>query len=136
MFTKKEFIERVFKKYDKNTTTVNVPQVVKNKDGRKVYSNKVKYLTRQVDKSLIEGFEADKLLTRKMIKEFGLPFLKRSELLVIDHKISIAYGYKNNISCEQIAHVSNLRFIASNINMIKRIECHLDKFNHWIIENL
>lgn len=134
MFTKEEFIKRVFKKYDKNTA--KTVEVVKNKDSRKVYSNKVKYLTSQVDKSLIEGFEADKLLTKEMLKEFGLPFLKRSELLVIDHKISIAYGYKNNIPCEHIAHVSNLRFIASNVNMIKRIECHVDELNQWIIENL
>jgi hypothetical protein len=134
MFTKEEFIERVFKKYDKNTA--RTVEVVKNKDSRKIYSNKVKYLTGQVNKSLIEGFEADKLLTKKMIKEFGLPVLKHSEMLVIDHKISIAYGYKNNIPCEHIAHVSNLRFIPSNLNMIKRIKCHIDQLNQWIIENL
>lgn len=37
----------------------------------------------------------------------------------IDHIIPIAYGYKNNIPAETIAHIDNLRMLYHKENMIK-----------------
>ncbi len=42
----------------------------------------------------------------------------------VDHKISIWYGWKNNIPADEIAHISNLRLIPYKENMCKGIKCH------------
>lgn len=45
---------------------------------------------------------------------------------VIDHKISIWYGYKNNILPEVIGDISNLRWITTKENSVKGIKCIMD----------
>jgi len=51
----------------------------------------------------------------------------------IDHKISIHYGFKNNIPPQNIAHVSNLRLISKEDNCTKGIHNIIDEDNNWII---
>lgn len=51
----------------------------------------------------------------------------------IDHKISIFYAFKNNISAENVAHISNLRMIFHKDNLDKGMKCHIDEENNWII---
>lgn len=52
----------------------------------------------------------------------------------IDHKISIRYGFKNDIPIEHIASPSNLRLVPAEVNMGKGIECLVDEDNQWILE--
>jgi hypothetical protein len=52
----------------------------------------------------------------------------------IDHKISIYYGFKNNILPWCIADVSNLRILDSKSNSIKSTNIFIDYSNMWIIE--
>ncbi len=42
----------------------------------------------------------------------------------VDHKISIWYGWKNNIPAHEIAHISNLRVIPYKDNMRKGTACY------------
>ena len=53
----------------------------------------------------------------------------------IDHKISIHYGYKNNIPVEHIAHISNLEMLHHKFNMKKGIKHYVNSENEWIIAN-
>lgn len=41
----------------------------------------------------------------------------------LDHKVSIFYGFKNNIPAETIGDISNLRMIPYKENMRKGIKC-------------
>jgi hypothetical protein len=54
----------------------------------------------------------------------------------IDHKISIKWGYHNNIPEEHIAHIDNLRMLWWKDNMNKNIICEVDDDNKWIVGNL
>lgn len=53
----------------------------------------------------------------------------------IDHKISIHFGFKNNIPPENIAHESNLRVIPKEDNCLKGTRCIVDEFNEWILKS-
>ena len=134
MFTKEEFIRRVFIKY--NNKLSNEKDKPRDKNGKQLYWSQVKYLTRKIDKSSICGYDADNLLTREILKSASFKVLSTSKLLVIDHKVSIDYGFKNNIPASNIAHISNLRFIPSNQNSKKNSESFIDDDNRWIIQNL
>jgi len=51
----------------------------------------------------------------------------------LDHKISIFYGFKNDIPVEHIADISNLRIISANENLNKGAKCFIDDDNRWIL---
>lgn len=51
----------------------------------------------------------------------------------LDHKISVSYGFKNNIPPENIAHISNLRIISHQENIIKGVNIFIDEHNKWIL---
>ena len=108
------------------------PPIKKNKS-KKRYEELVRKLTYKVNKSDIEGYDPDKIITRDMVLSEGRGIFYNSDLLVIDHKVSISYGYKNNIPAKDIAHVSNLRYIPSNINWGKNDENHIDDNNSWLL---
>ena len=108
------------------------PPIKKNKS-KKGYEELVRKLTYKVNKSDIEGYDPDKIITRDMVLSEGRGIFYNSDLLVIDHKVSISYGYKNNIPAKDIAHVSNLRYIPSNINWGKNAENHIDNNNSWLL---
>ncbi|MFN5417943.1 MAG: hypothetical protein ACK5B9_12870 [Flavobacteriia bacterium] len=44
----------------------------------------------------------------------------------LDHKVSIYYGFKNNILPETIGFIDNLRMIPYKENMIKGVKCVFD----------
>jgi hypothetical protein len=98
----------------------------------RVYKNKVKKLTAEVDKHYITGYDETKLLKSEDIKN-GIYTFNTSNKLVIDHKISIVYGYKNNIPIEHIADISNLRYIPSCDNQSKSRDVFIDELNEWIL---
>lgn len=51
----------------------------------------------------------------------------------IDHKISIKFGFDNNIPAEVISHPSNLWLIWHKDNMGKGSRIFVDKDNSWIL---
>jgi hypothetical protein len=54
----------------------------------------------------------------------------------IDHKISIHYGFKNDIEPEDIADISNLRMILKKDNCDKGHGIFVDDKNEWIIKKV
>lgn len=82
------------------------------------YKLKVTELTNEV-KHLIEGIE-------------NRGFYKYH----IDHKISIKWGFYNNIPEEHIAHLDNLRMLWWKDNMDKNVICEVDDKNRWIVGDL
>lgn len=70
----------------------------------------------------------------------NLPSLKNIELrgwkkYHVDHKISIYYGFLNNIEPIKISHISNIRMLYYKDNMKKGITNYIDKDNKWILSN-
>jgi hypothetical protein len=83
-----------------------------------IYKEKVMELTEKV-KHLIEGIE-----NRGWHKYH------------IDHKISIKWGFDNNIPPKHIAHIDNLRMMWWRDNFNKNIVCEVDNKNKWIVGDL
>jgi hypothetical protein len=83
-----------------------------------LYKEKVMELTEKV-KHLIEGIE-----NRGWHKYH------------IDHKISIKWGFDNNIPPKHIAHIDNLRMMWWRDNFNKNIVCEVDTKNQWIVGDL
>lgn len=83
-----------------------------------LYKEKVMELTEKV-KHLIEGIE-----NRGWHKYH------------IDHKISIKWGFDNNIPPKHIAHLDNLRMLWWKDNFNKNIVCEVDETNKWIVGDL
>jgi hypothetical protein len=52
----------------------------------------------------------------------------------IDHKISIHYGFKNEIEPEKISDISNLRMLPKKTNTDKGNGIFVDSKNEWIIK--
>jgi hypothetical protein len=82
------------------------------------YRMRVNELTEQV-KHLIEGIE-----NRGWHKYH------------IDHKISIKWGFDNNIPEKHIAHPDNLQMLWWKENFNKNIICEVDMKNKWIVGDL
>lgn len=99
-----------------NTNPVEETPTKSNKELKREYKNLVKRLTEQ-NKHLLDN-----------IGERGFNSYH------IDHKISIHYGYNNNISPESIAHHSNLRVITMEENLIKGATIVIDSTNEWVIK--
>jgi hypothetical protein len=53
----------------------------------------------------------------------------------IDHKISIYYGFNNNIKASHIADISNLRVIPAIENIAKNKGVLIDELNNWILND-
>jgi hypothetical protein len=104
------------------------------KAAKKQYYNKVKRLTRKVVKENIEGYVKSNILGSEAIGNFRV--FRTSNKLVIDHKISIIYGFNNNIPAEHIADVSNLRYIPSVDNHTKSKEIYVCSSNEWILHSV
>lgn len=85
---------------------VTEPVPVKQVDLFKIYHKEVWKLTEQQPLHTLEGCE------KRGFRDHHL-----------DHKTSVWYGFKNNIPAEEIAHISNLRFIPYKDNMLKGRKC-------------
>lgn len=104
--------------------------------GKHKYFSLVRGLTQKVNKQEIEGYDPDRVITKSMVMNEGRGIFQSQELLVIDHKISISYGYKNDIPAEDIAHITNLRYIPSKTNASKNSTNYVDDLNYWILKNI
>jgi hypothetical protein len=110
-----------------------VDEVIEKRITKKTYEELVRTITRQVDKSKIEGYNKDKIITRDMVLSEGRGIFQDNNLLVVDHKISISYGYKNNIPPHHIADISNLRWFPAKDNKDKNSTNYVDNSNRWIL---
>lgn len=99
---------------------------------KRAYYRAVNKLTRNIDRETIPGYDADNLLTYDDFKK-GYKFLRSTDKLVIDHKISVIYGYRNNMPAEYIADISNLRYIPSCDNQSKLGDIFIDNLNEWLL---
>ena len=113
-----------------------VDEVIEKRITKKRYTEIVREMTRQVDKSNIEGYNKDKIITRDMVLSEGMGIFQDNNLLVVDHKISISYGYKNNIPPHHIADISNLRCFPSRDNADKNSTNYVDDSNRWILNTI
>ena len=75
-----------------------------------------------------------RLITEKNVKLLKGIERRQFRVCEVDHKISIAYGFKHNIAPYCIAHISNLRLVDSKTNTQKSINILVDASNRWIIE--
>jgi len=82
------------------------------------YKEKVDIIT-ETNKDLIEGIETRGWRTYH-----------------IDHKLSIKWGFYNNIEPETIAHPDNLRMLWWQDNWNKGTICFIDDKNSWIVGDL
>lgn len=88
-----------------------------------LYRNEVRRLTLKSSKILFKNWDGKDYYDNELISEnFNLPH-NHSCYPTIDHKMSIYYGYKNNIKPDKISDVSNLCVTKRGINSSKR-----DKF--------
>jgi hypothetical protein len=99
---------------------------------KRAYYRVVNKLTYNINRETIPGYDADNILTHTDFKK-GYKFLRSTDKLVIDHKISIIYGYRYNIPAEYIADISNLRYIPSCDNQFKSGDVFIDELNEWIL---
>jgi hypothetical protein len=90
------------------------------------YRSEVRKLTKQKVGELLESWDGcDFYDGEYIIENFNLPFNDK-KFPTIDHKISVNYGYKNNISVEEISDISNLCFTKRSINSKKRDSLSVD----------
>ena len=82
---------------------------------RDKYYNRVKTLTYK-NAHMIEGIDT------------------RGKYHQIDHMISIAYGFDNNIPPEHLAHTTNLQMLPSRDNQSKGRANNITPHNRWILE--
>ena len=94
------------------------------------YRKRAKDITNQANKPIIEGYDPSMIFR---FKKHGC-LTDNPDKLVIDHKIPIIYGFKNNIPPENIGHISNLQYISIKDNLLKGIKPKIDDHNKWIIE--
>lgn len=90
------------------------------------YREKCRIETRKVDFSNFENSD------KPRVAQF-IDFKNKDDYYSIDHKISIYYGFKNNIPYTHIAHEDNLRIIKLSDNMLKGKRNFIDNKNKWIL---
>jgi hypothetical protein len=54
----------------------------------------------------------------------------------LDHKISIYFGFKNDIDASLISCIDNLKYIPKEENLFKYSYCVIDELNEYIIKNI
>lgn len=104
------------------------PPPLKKVDKRKpwrIYNKHVRMLSKTVDMSTDANYSKPRVLNRTHFQS--------NNHYVVDHKISVTYGYKNGIPAEHIADRSNLRYITGRENALKSFHNHVDHLNFWIL---
>ena len=100
-----------------------------NLDNMRIYRYKVTQLTLKNKKELLYKWTGYDYYDGEYIKDNLI--LKPGDSLypTIDHKISIFYGFINNISIDDISHIDNLCITKRNINSSKNKKCE-DEFKN------
>lgn len=83
------------------------------------YKRRVKTLTNKIKKELFDNWNGHDYYDNEYIKE-NLNLNKNSNIYpTIDHKVSLHYGFINNITPEEISNISNLCITKRYINSSK-----------------
>jgi hypothetical protein len=86
----------------------------------KKYSNRVHNLSRKFKKELFNSWNGYDFYDREYIKDnFNLKYYHKN-YPTIEHKISIFYGFMNNIDAKEIAKLENLAITKKSINSARR----------------
>lgn len=94
------------------------------KKQKKKYWEDVMRITKAQNLQELEGYE--NRLTIFELKKYGNKAFGMKRFNHLDHKISIAYGFKNGIPANVIGHISNLRYIPGDENLAKGTKCVFD----------
>ena len=86
-----------------------------------IYIRKVNNLTRQNKKRLLELWNGQDYYDGEYIKDNFILNANNKRYPTIDHKISVYYGFYNNIPIEVISNIDNLCFTKRSINSAKSI---------------
>jgi len=91
------------------------------------YRNEVKNLTKKAKKELLENWNGYDFYDNEYIKDnFNLDPTHKN-YPTIDHKISVHYGFNNNIPSKEISKLDNLCFTKRTLNSIKNKKCYEEK---------
>lgn len=94
------------------------------------YKRKCRTLTDKNKKTLYEKWNGYDFYDNEYIKPYlSLHFLNKN-YPTIDHKISIYYGFKNNIPPEIISEIDNLVITKRTINSSKRMKIKYEKISN------
>jgi hypothetical protein len=116
---KYKYIENYFKKY-------GVEPIKRNTEYQQ-YRNKVTRLTNKNKKSLYENWNGLDFYDDEYIKNnFDLQKYDRN-YPTIDHKISVCFGFNNNITEEEISNINNLCITKKYINSSKNKNCEYER---------
>lgn len=84
------------------------------------YKMKCRNLTKKVKNKLFETWDGFDYYDKEYIKEYLNLHHTNKNYPTIDHKISVFYGFKNNIKPEMICDIKNLCITKRKINSSKR----------------
>lgn len=100
---------------------------LKEKNDFKKYKSKVLSVTRKNLKTLFENWNGYDYYDQEYIKDYFLLDCRNKLYPTIDHKLSIFYGFKNNIDVEIIGDIENLCITKKTINSSKRDKIFVEK---------
>ena len=89
----------------------------------KVYKRKCRVLTDKVRQQLFDSWDGHDYYDNTYIKNNTKLYHLDGLFPTVDHKISILFGFKNNIPVEKIASIENLCITKRSINLSKREKC-------------
>lgn len=88
------------------------------------YKRLVKNLTNNIKNKLFENWDGYDYYDKEYIKDYLNLHYNDKKYPTIDHKTSILYGYKNNISIKTISNIDNLCITKRSINSsMKKLKC-------------
>ena len=90
----------------------------------KYYRNEVNLLTKKNKEKLYKNWDGYDFYDGEYIKENFKLNSNDKKYPTIDHKISIYYGFKNNISPEEISKLKNLCITKRTLNSKKHSNCY------------
>lgn len=91
-----------------------------------LYKRKCRTLTDKIRKQLFNNWDGFDFYDNEYIKNFlKLPYTHK-HYPTIDHKISIYFGFKNNIPPFEIASLTNLCITKRFLNLNKRTKCYYE----------
>ncbi len=88
------------------------------------YKNKVVNLTNKIKNKLLENWDGCDFYDNEYIKDNFKLDSNDKNYPTIDHKISVYYGFTNNISPEEISKIENLCLTKRSLNSKKHSDCY------------
>ncbi len=93
---------------------------------KRLYHRKCRIETLERNFDLFNNFKGLKVINKSHFQS-NIHF-------VVDHKVSIDFGFKNCITVEDICSESNLRWISSKKNALKAAKIFFDSENEYLIK--